>query len=503
MKNKLIISAAALMLAAAAGFTQSANDFEVKQNADNTLTITKYNGAATSVVIPSTLHGLKVTVIGKEAFQYYSGRRESKLTNVVIPNTVTSIEYEAFAYNDISEITLPASLRKIGFGAFKNNKIRTLVIPDGVTLISSLDTHIPQEYIQGLGWVNKPEAYASNGAFAGNPIEFLSIPASLAKESSSKISKLDDKIALMTEGDVWKTTAGIDNLTFGRNTPDYIIIPAGMDDNNMTVNFDESLVNFWKSQNKAAGGYVKRGAIWTRVSAAEANQIFKDEQKAALEKEKAAEEAERKAAARREEERKQAATAAAKAAEAEKRRVRPAFGIYAVPGTGGGTNIGLQLLTCGGLAGVNIGGRVNVLANAEAGIGVTAKSRVKGTYQDRDIDGKSSRSSYKFHFPRSYNLGGILEMSLLEYVWLGAGGGIAGIENRAKITKYEEPYQNSSTLKHERFAKEKQSSLSFPYIRGTIALHNRLGGAMLKAYYDYNFNKNGFKAGLAFGYLWI
>ncbi|MCL1911904.1 MAG: leucine-rich repeat domain-containing protein, partial [Leptospirales bacterium] len=191
MKKKALSAAAVFMLAATI-FAQSESDFEVRQNADNTLTITKYTGTAKDVVIPSTLHGLRVTIIGSEAFY------ENNLTSVVIPNTVTDIEKSAFYGNKLTEISLPVSLKEIGQGAFRHNKIRTLVIPDGVTLISSLDRHIPQEYIQGLGWRNKAEAYTHNGAFADNPIEFLSIPASLSKESSVKLSKLYDEIAFAT-----------------------------------------------------------------------------------------------------------------------------------------------------------------------------------------------------------------------------------------------------------------------------------------------------------------
>jgi hypothetical protein len=40
-----------------------------------------------------------------------------------------------------------------------------------------------------------------------------------------------------------------------------ITLPANVNEKNMEQ-FDKSLVNFWKSQNKKAGTYVKDGPIW-------------------------------------------------------------------------------------------------------------------------------------------------------------------------------------------------------------------------------------------------
>ena len=67
-------------------YSQNEGDFEVRQNADNTITIIGYNGAIKDVVIPSTLYGLTVTVIGHSAFM------DKGLTSVVIPDTVTIIQ---------------------------------------------------------------------------------------------------------------------------------------------------------------------------------------------------------------------------------------------------------------------------------------------------------------------------------------------------------------------------------------------------------------------------
>ena len=43
-----------------------------------------------------------------------------------------------------------------------------------------------------------------------------------------------------------------------------ITIPAAMDERNLIGGFEDTFINFWKSQNKAGGTYVKRGPIWSK-----------------------------------------------------------------------------------------------------------------------------------------------------------------------------------------------------------------------------------------------
>jgi len=261
--KKTIFTVVLLVLVAGTFWAQSESDFQVQQNADNILTITGYMGSRMDVVIPSTLYGLRVTAIGERAFY------NKKLTSVVIPNTVVTImdgafnQYDngilteviipdsvttighwafqkcgitrlslgtgvrvissaAFASNKITELTIPANVREVWGNAFNNNQIKSLTIMNGVTRVGIF-------------------------AFAGNLIETLVIPASLA-------------------------ASGIDSGAFNLGSSFVrITVPANMNDSYLRgsgisgdIGLEQGFINFYKSQNKAAGTYVKNGPIWTR-----------------------------------------------------------------------------------------------------------------------------------------------------------------------------------------------------------------------------------------------
>ena len=70
----------------------------------------------TAKVIPSEYNNKPVTGIWRSAFY------DSKCTSVVIPNTITVIDYEAFMESKITSVTIPASVYAIGESAFYSCK---------------------------------------------------------------------------------------------------------------------------------------------------------------------------------------------------------------------------------------------------------------------------------------------------------------------------------------------------------------------------------------------
>ncbi len=87
------------------------------------------------VIIPEEIEGKKVRTIGSSCFADCGS-----VTKIVLPDTITSIEFSAFfRCGRITEITLPKSLKTIGYGAFRFcSGLTNLVIPDGVNSIGEL-----------------------------------------------------------------------------------------------------------------------------------------------------------------------------------------------------------------------------------------------------------------------------------------------------------------------------------------------------------------------------
>ena len=106
-------------------------DFEFIPN-NTAVIVKKYNGTAADVTIPSHYNGTPVTTIGNAAF------RDSSVTSVTIPDSVTFISDSAFAYcSNLTNISIPNSVTSIGFSAFGGcTKLESITLPSSLRSIS-------------------------------------------------------------------------------------------------------------------------------------------------------------------------------------------------------------------------------------------------------------------------------------------------------------------------------------------------------------------------------
>ena len=100
---------------------------------DDSAKITAYNGWDTNIVIPSSLDGHPVSVIGERVFY------ESSLTSVDIPEGIIAIGDDAFnRCRNLASVTLPKGLKYIADGAFYDTALTAIEIPEDVTMIGFL-----------------------------------------------------------------------------------------------------------------------------------------------------------------------------------------------------------------------------------------------------------------------------------------------------------------------------------------------------------------------------
>lgn len=110
-----------------------------KNGADDYTKVIGYIGDLTEFpdkrfIIPAEVNGVALQTIGSSAFTRMS------LTNweVVVPDTVTTIESSAFAYSGISKVNLSSNLKTIGSSAFYSNRLADVSIPSSVTSLGAL-----------------------------------------------------------------------------------------------------------------------------------------------------------------------------------------------------------------------------------------------------------------------------------------------------------------------------------------------------------------------------
>lgn len=152
--NRLIPVVFVLVFFSVSTAPVQAEDYAYVTN-NGTITVTGYTGPGGDVTIPASINGLPVVSIGDWAFKgcetltnltipntvttiqegafwdcYY-------LSHIIIPNSVTSIQWGVFGNcTHLNNVTLPNSLTNIGPGAFGSaHALTSIVIPSSITRI--------------------------------------------------------------------------------------------------------------------------------------------------------------------------------------------------------------------------------------------------------------------------------------------------------------------------------------------------------------------------------
>lgn len=185
----------------------------------------------TDIVIPSTIDGVEVQIIGANAFGSLGlnsvvlpdtlktigdgAFADNNLTEIILPGNLTSIERFAFDKNKLTEVTIPQGVTDINIGIFSHNQIAKVTLPDRITVIgqsSFTDNKLKELIVPPMVKVIESYAFADNllekiefndglekidgRAFSGNNLTSITIPASvksigLPTEGATPISNFE------------------------------------------------------------------------------------------------------------------------------------------------------------------------------------------------------------------------------------------------------------------------------------------------------------------------
>ena len=177
-------------------------------------TITGYKGARKDVVIPSTIKGTNVLIIGTDSF------REQELTSVYIPDGVVKVDTRAFYINSIETARIPDSVTSIKMAAFGHNKLTTIDLPTNLTSLNYSSFAYNQ-----LTHVEFPEGLTSiyNHSFADNKITSIILPESVTSIGSEAFLRNQ-----LTSLDLPSGLTSIDYDAFRGNQLTSVYIPRGV-----------------------------------------------------------------------------------------------------------------------------------------------------------------------------------------------------------------------------------------------------------------------------------
>ena len=96
------------------------------QVSNNQATILGYLGSDTAITIPATIGGYPVTTIGYQAFY-----QNQTITEVTLPEGITTIRSRAFAESALTSIVIPGSITSVEGSAFSGSQLVSATFTDG------------------------------------------------------------------------------------------------------------------------------------------------------------------------------------------------------------------------------------------------------------------------------------------------------------------------------------------------------------------------------------
>lgn len=180
---------------------------------DGTAEITKYTGDEKRVVVPDSLDGYKVTVIGDDSFE-----RLYSTESIILPEGIRKIGNSAFFNCQFRTFTIPDGVTEIGDSAFNScYSLESLVVPDRVVSIG-------RYAFDGCGEIFLPDTITriEEGTFSESDFTEITLPSNLTYlgESAFSHNTYLKQISIPTG-----VTAILKNTFYGCSSLTTVILP--------------------------------------------------------------------------------------------------------------------------------------------------------------------------------------------------------------------------------------------------------------------------------------
>jgi len=168
------------------------DDFSCIKLEDGTFAIKSYKGDASVVNVPEEIDGIKITSVD-------GINNKESITKIILPDTVTVIEDNAFSDNqNLEEVVLGNNVVTIGKRAFGlDTKLASITIPETVTEIGP-----SAFYVSGIVEVNIPSGVSviEDSTFAGSTLESITIPGTVNTIGASAFMDSEIKEVIIEDG---------------------------------------------------------------------------------------------------------------------------------------------------------------------------------------------------------------------------------------------------------------------------------------------------------------
>ena len=207
---------------------ETSGDYEYEVLYDGTVSITKYNGSDTDVIIPSEIDGKKVTSIGDAAFE------NSSIVSVVIPDGVKELGWRAFAScRNLEKVTMPDGVRDMGICVFEGCAVKELTISEGIkglgpysiALCRNLETITLPKSLEGIG---------ERSLYGDISLKEIYIPENLKSIGPGAFEECTS-LESYNVSENNETFASVDGVIFSKNMKTLILYPMGRKDTEYTI----------------------------------------------------------------------------------------------------------------------------------------------------------------------------------------------------------------------------------------------------------------------------